>query len=67
MVAPIFLGEQSMIKMLTAIASDEFVVKRGEETNIFSDKEENNLIKAELAEAVTAKQAPKQNKNKGRK
>ena len=49
-----------MIKMLTAIASDEFVVKRGEETDIFSDKEEQNLIKAELAEAVTVKQAPKQ-------
>lgn len=56
-----------MIKMLTAIASDEFVVKRGEETSVFSVQEEKNLIKAELAEAVTAKQAPKQNKNKGRK
>ena len=56
-----------MIKMLTTIASDDFVVKRGEETNIFSDKEEQNLIKAELAEAVVVKQAPKQNKTKARK
>ena len=56
-----------MIKMLTTISSDEFVVKTGEETNVFSDQEEKNLIKAELAEAVEVKQAPKQNKTKAKK
>lgn len=56
-----------MIKMLTTISSDEFVVKAGEQTDVFSDQEEKNLIEAELAEAVEVNKQPKKANNKGKK
>lgn len=55
-----------MIKMLTAIASDDFVIKINEETSLFDKGEEKNLVEAGLAEYVSAKPSNNQPKKKAK-
>lgn len=48
-----------MIKMLTTISSDEFVVKAGEITSVFSKQETKNLVDGGLAIAATKEEIAK--------
>lgn len=48
-----------MIKMLTGIAGNDFAFQAGDEVDVFTKKEEENYIKAGIAERVTKKQPRK--------
>ena len=52
--------------MLTAIASDDFVIKINEVTGLFDKDEEKNLVAAGLAEYVSEKTSNNQPKKKAK-